>query len=138
FQYIADDGERKSIESNDVNEYLKVISGESFTAKDFRTWAGTVKTAAELCNCPPCRSQTAGRKNIVTAIKTVAADLGNTTAVCRKSYIHPIVFDAYMSGEVIRPTKRRLASSTALSAQESAVVALIERFSRRRSKSKAA
>ena len=112
FQYVDDDGQTKSIESSDVNDYLREICTESFTAKDFRTWAGTVFTAGELCGFPPPRSLTAAKKNILQAVKSVAARLGNTTAVCRKSYIHPVVFDAYLDGEVVKPSKRRLASST--------------------------
>jgi len=138
FQYVDDAGELKGIESSDVNEYIREICSEAFTAKDFRTWAGTVMAACELCQFPPHRSQTAAKKNVVAAIKTVAGRLGNTTAVCRKSYIHPVVFDAYLDGDVIKPGRRRIPSAAALSAEEAAVVALLERRTRRRSQSRAA
>jgi DNA topoisomerase-1 len=137
FQYVDDDGHRKAIESSDVNDYLREISSESFTAKDFRTWAGTVFTACELSRFPPHRSQTAAKKNILQAIKSVATRLGNTTSVCRKCYIHPAVVDAYIDGDVIKPAKRRRLSRSRLSPQETAVVALIARMSRRARRSAA-
>jgi len=131
FQSVDDKGQRKAIDSGDVNDYIREICSESFTAKDFRTWAGTVRTACELLKFPPHHTQTAAKKNIVTAIKTVAARLGNTAAVCRKSYIHPSVFDAYLDGEVIKVSKRSSRNRNALSAQEEAVVALLEKWAGR-------
>jgi DNA topoisomerase-1 len=128
FQYVDDAGERKGIESSDVNDYIKTICNEAFTAKDFRTWAGTVMTALELARFPPHRSTRAAKKNIVRAIETVAARLGNTASVCRKCYIHPLVFDAYMAGDVVKPSRRGPTGRSRLSPQESAVVALIERM----------
>jgi DNA topoisomerase-1 len=128
FQYVDDAGERKGIESSDVNDYIRTICNEPFTAKDFRTWAGTVMTAVELARFPPHRSHRAAKKNIVRAIETVAARLGNTTSVCRKCYIHPLVFDAYLAGDVVKPSRRRLTGRPQLSPQEAAVVALIERM----------
>jgi len=127
FQYVDDAGERKGIESSDVNDYIKTICNEAFTAKDLRTWAGTVMTALELARFPPHGSTRAAKKNIVRAIEAVAARLGNTTSVCRKCYIHPLVFDAYMAGDVVKPSRGRLTGRRRLSPQESAVVALIER-----------
>jgi DNA topoisomerase-1 len=138
FQYIDDAGERKGIESSDVNDYLREICTESFTAKDFRTWAGTVLTASELSQFPLHRSKHAAKKNIVKAIDSVAMRLGNTTSVCRKCYIHPAVVDAYLEGEAIKTSNRRLAARSRLSPQEAAVVALISRWSKRRATSKAA
>jgi DNA topoisomerase-1 len=137
FQYVDDAGERRAIESSDVNDYLREICSESFTAKDFRTWAGTVYTASALSQFPPHRSTSAAKKNILRAIESVANRLGNTTSVCRKSYIHPAVVDAYMDGDVIKPSKRRLGGSR-LSPQEAAVVSLLARWSRRRLASQAA
>jgi DNA topoisomerase-1 len=138
FQYIDDAGERKGIESSDVNDYLREICTESFTAKDFRTWAGTVLTACELSQFPLHRSKHAAKKNIVKAIDSVAMRLGNTTSVCRKCYIHPAVVDAYLEGEAIKTSNRCLAGRSRLSPQETAVVALISRWSKRRATSKAA
>jgi DNA topoisomerase-1 len=127
FQYVDDAGERKGIESSDVNDYIKSICNEPFTAKDFRTWAGTVMTALELARFPPHRSHRAAKQNIVRAIETVAARLGNTSSVCRKCYIHPRVLDAYMAGDVVKRSTRRQTGRGRLSPHESAVVALIER-----------
>ena len=98
FQYLDDDGEPRAIDSDDVNAYLREIAGEEFTAKDFRTWAGTVLAARSLRDLGLFETQTAMKANIVTAIDDVAARLGNTRAVCRSSYIHPAVLLGYESG----------------------------------------
>jgi DNA topoisomerase-1 len=86
------------VTSQDVNAYLKEITGEDFTAKDFRTWAGTVLAATALREFDAPTSMTHGKKNVVQAIEAVAGILGNTPAVCRKSYIHPVVVEGYMDG----------------------------------------
>jgi DNA topoisomerase-1 len=114
FQYVDDDGARQVIGSADVNAYLRGISGEDFTAKDFRTWAGTVLAATELAQTRKSASSAEAKRNIVKAVEAVARRLGNTKAVCRKSYIHPAVFDAYLEGTAITPG-------------ESGVVAVIRR-----------
>src|SRR6185369_13967560 len=98
FQYVDDEGVRRSIDSADVNDYLREISGEDFTAKDFRTWAGTVLAAMALRAFEKCGSKAEAKKNITTAVKAVAQRLGNTPAVCRKCYIHPHVLDSYLEG----------------------------------------
>jgi DNA topoisomerase I len=98
FQYLDDDGQRHSIESSDVNAYLRDISGSDFTAKDFRTWNGTVLALRYLNVCEPPSSATAGKRFISNAIKSVARALGNTPAVCRKAYVHPVVLNAYLTG----------------------------------------
>ena len=98
FQYLDDDGNRTSIDSSGVNEYLKSITTEDFTAKDFRTWWGTVLAVLELRRFEPCESATQVKKNMVEAIKAVAERLGNTPAVCRKCYVHPVVLDSYSNG----------------------------------------
>jgi DNA topoisomerase-1 len=98
FQYIDDDGTHQDVTSQDVNAYLKEITGEDFTAKDFRTWAGTVLAATALREFDAPTSMTHGKKNVVQAIEAVAGILGNTPAVCRKSYIHPVVVEGYMDG----------------------------------------
>jgi DNA topoisomerase-1 len=92
------DGTRHDITAGDVNDYLREIGGEEFTAKDFRTWSGTVLAALCLLGIGPCENKTAGKKNVTQAVKQVAARLGNTPAVCRKAYIHPGVIEAYLSG----------------------------------------
>jgi DNA topoisomerase-1 len=100
FQYIDEDGQRQAIDSGDVNDYLREVSGQDFTAKDFRTWAGTVSAALELYGVGVCESATATKKAIVQAVKSVAQQLGNRPATCRKYYIHPAIFEAYQSGSL--------------------------------------
>jgi DNA topoisomerase I len=102
FQYVALDGTLHGIDSGDVNEYIGRIAGEEFTAKDFRTWAGTVLAVRTLCAVAPCASKGRVHQNIVDCIKTVAARLGNTPAVCKRSYVHPAVLTAYRAGALTR------------------------------------
>jgi DNA topoisomerase-1 len=99
-QYVDDDGEVRDIASDDVNEYLREISGGDFTAKDFRTWAGTVLAYRALRALQPADSATAMKKNVVAVMRETAGRLGNTPAVARKSYVHPAVLEAYMDGRV--------------------------------------
>jgi DNA topoisomerase-1 len=131
FQYLDAEGRQQTIDSADVNDYLRQISGQDFTAKDFRTWAGTVLAAQALAGVAGFRSSAEAKRNIVKAIESVAKRLGNTKAVCRKCYIHPAILDAYMDGATIQTIKARAAklsrSRNALSAPESAVVGIIER-----------
>jgi len=101
FQYLDDEGNVHAIGSADVNDYLRAISGEDYTAKDFRTWAGTVLAALALRETAEFASQTEARRNIVRAIESVAERLGNTPAVCRKCYVHPGVLGAYLGGTVV-------------------------------------
>lgn len=98
FQYVDDDGQRHSISSHDVNEYLQEISGEEFTAKDFRTWHGTLSAAEALHLAGPAETKAEAKRNVKEAIEHAARHLGNTPAICRKSYIHPGVIDAYNEG----------------------------------------
>ena len=98
FQYLDHDGNEHHIGSADVNEYLRDISGHHFTAKDFRTWAGSVLAATMLREFEPFSTATQAKKNVVEAVKAVAAKLGNTPSVCRKCYIHPVVLEAYLGG----------------------------------------
>ena len=131
FQYIDDDGRRQTIDSADVNAYLREITGQEFTAKDFRTWAGTVLAAQALAALATFKSNREAKRNVVTAIESVARKLGNTKAVCRKCYIHPAILDAYMDGSTIQTIKARASKLTrsrpALSEHEAAVVGIIER-----------
>ena len=99
FQYVDDKGDRQTICSDDVNSYLRHISGDDFTAKDFRTWAGTVLAAQALARLARFTSQTEAKRNVVQAIAGVAKRLGNTKSVCRKCYIHPAILAAYMDGK---------------------------------------
>ncbi len=109
FQYLDEDDQRHTIDSADVNDYLHEITGQHFTAKDFRTWAGTVLAAEMLRQFQPFESLTQARKNVVEAIKTVAKRLGNTPSVCRKCYIHPAVLDHYLSGSMMAAIETEVA-----------------------------
>jgi len=128
FQYRDDNGEVKTVDSSDVNEYLH----RHFTAKDFRTWAGTVFAARALADLAPAPSPTATKREMVKAIDQVAKRLGNTRAVCRACYIHPAVLDAYASGVTLKTMTAPRKRIAGLSADESAVLALLA--SARRSK----
>ena len=101
FQYVDDSGPRQVIDSADVNEYLREISGQDFTAKDFRTWAGTVLAARALQLHEPPETDTQAKKNLVAAVEAVAGVLGNTKSVCRKCYIHPAILDAYLDRSIV-------------------------------------
>ncbi len=126
FQYYDEDGKHQSIESADVNEYLRTITGEDFTAKDFRTWGGTVMAVRALCECEPCEDEKQAQKNIVQSVKDVSKHLGNTAAVCRKYYISPVILDAYLNGSLLEVWKRHQhkhsKSQYALSAEEQTVM----------------
>jgi DNA topoisomerase-1 len=97
FQYVDDEGEVRAVTSEDVNEHVRAISGQEFTAKDFRTWSGTVLAAQALVAAGGFRSEREAKVKVGEAIKSVAAKLGNTPAVCRACYVHPAVLDAYRS-----------------------------------------
>ncbi|HEX5342254.1 MAG TPA: DNA topoisomerase IB [Duganella sp.] len=103
FQYEDDDGNPHAIDSADVNDYLQAISGADYTAKDFRTWAGTVLAAVALQGYEKFDSETQAKKNLVQAIASVAQKLGNTPAICRKCYIHPAIIEAYLGGTILSP-----------------------------------
>jgi len=124
FQYLDDEGQRHAIESADVNAYIREISEGDFTAKDFRTWNGTVLAMRALRVCPPAESATAGKRLVAAAIKTVAAELGNTPTVCRKAYVHPVVVNAYLEGS-LQPDAGVL-RATELNPEEQCVVDLLE------------
>jgi DNA topoisomerase-1 len=123
FQYVDCDGGRRRIASDDVNAYLKDASGADFTAKDFRTWAGTVSAALALRDFAPFESEAGAKRNINRAVELVAEKLANTVAICRKCYIHPEVFNAYLAGAL---DLTRHASISGLSADETAVLAFLE------------
>jgi DNA topoisomerase-1 len=131
FQFLDDSGTQRDVRSDDVNAYLREISGEDFTAKDFRTWAGTVLAAMALREFEKVESGAQAKKNVVAAVETVSKRLGNTPAVCRKCYIHPHVFDSYLDGSLIKTIKRRaekeLASNGELTRNETAVLALLQK-----------
>lgn len=107
FQYLDDDGRRQDVKSSDVNDYLREISGQDFTAKDFRTWAGTVLAAMALQEFEQFDSKVQAKKNVVQAIESVAKSLGNTPAICRKCYVHPEIINAYLERELLETLKAR-------------------------------
>ena len=128
FQYVDDDGEVRTIGSADVNEYLREISGDDFTAKDFRTWAGTVLAAMALRELDGFESEAGAKRNIRQAIESVAKALGNPQAVCRKCYVHPAVIEGYLEGDTIpKRGPAPPASLAGLARQEYAVLRLLER-----------
>jgi len=111
FQYLDSEGQRHSIEASDVNDYLRALTpGDdlSFTAKDFRTWAGSVLTCTLLRELEPFASETEAKHNVVQAIKSVAKRLGNTPSVCRKCYIHPAVLDSYLGGRMMQTLEKQV------------------------------
>lgn len=100
FKYVDDENKRHSIDSGDVNDYLKEVTNLDFTAKDFRTWFGTVLAAEELYDLGEFDSEKQAKKNIVQAIEYVAKELGNRPATCRKYYVHPAILEAYREGSL--------------------------------------
>ena len=133
FQYLDEDGQRHAIGSSDVNQYLREISGSDFTAKDFRTWNGTVLAMRYLRVCQAPASATEGKRTVSAAIKSVARELGNTPAVCRKAYVHPVVLNAYTEG-FLEPEARLVQVTPALgvSDEEQCVLALLKRRTEQR------
>ena len=123
-----------------MNAYLKQVTGEDYTSKDFRTWAGTVLAAQMLKELDEFRSDSQAKKNIVQAVEAVAKRLGNTKAVCRKCYIHPAIFDAYLDGSMLKTVAqraRRARAADALSSGEAAVLGLLQRRLARQTKRRA-
>ena len=131
FQYLDEDGRRQRLTSQDVNAYLREIAGEEFSAKDFRTWSGTLLAAIALREFERFDSHAQAKKNVVQAIESVAKRLGNTPSICRKCYIHPAVLDAYFRGETVKILRRKAARSlgrlSQLSPEEAVVLAFLER-----------
>jgi DNA topoisomerase I len=129
FQYLDADGVEQTVGSGDVNDYLREITGEDFTAKDFRTWTGTTLALAALEEIGPSPDEREAKSAIVRAIDRVAEQLNNTRAVCRKYYVHPMVFEHYLAGTATngkrsRPT-RKPAPPTSLTPDERAVIRLL-------------
>jgi DNA topoisomerase-1 len=113
FQYVDENGVRCAVDSADVNEYIRDITAQDFTAKDFRTWAGAVLAAGELCAAGACRNEKERRKTIVNAVRQVARRLGNRPATCRKYYIHPAILDAYSDGSLFASMEQGIEQQTA-------------------------
>lgn len=107
FGYLDENGEHRDVKSQDVNEYLHEIMGEQFTAKDFRTWAGTVLAAIALRELTGFQSQKEAKGNVVRAIESVSKMLGNTPTICRRCYVHPQVLEGYLEGATIATIAQR-------------------------------
>jgi DNA topoisomerase-1 len=130
FQYVDDEGERRAVTSSDVNAYLHEITGQDITAKDFRTWAGTVLAAMALKEIGAAENQTRAKKNIRAAIGRVAERLGNTVTICRKCYVHPEVVTGYLGGTLVDDIEKaatgRRRAPEGLEAEEAAVFAYLD------------
>ena len=131
FQYVDDDGNRQVVQAEDVNAYLREAAGREVTAKDFRTWAGTMHAAEALREVGPAASIKAAEKNIKIAVDRTAAMLGNTRSVCRKYYIHPALLEAYLEGSVLPPApplgwRERQASGPTLRYHEAEVLEFLK------------
>jgi DNA topoisomerase-1 len=107
FKYLDDEGKRQTVQAEDVNQYLQDVTGRDITAKDFRTWAGTMLVAEALRKTGPAKTKREAEKNIVAAVDITAKRLGNTRSVCRKYYIHPALIEAYLEGSVLPPLPER-------------------------------
>jgi len=136
FQYLDEGGERQSIDSSDVNAYLREATGKDFTAKDFRTWAGTVLATHALAEFEPFETETEAKRNVVDAVKCVAAQLGNTPAICRSCYVHPDVFELYREGDLSEALREARGVRRGLDAKEASVLRLLRR-ERRKAKGRA-
>lgn len=143
FAYVDDDGQARDVTSDDINDYLREVAGEEFTAKDFRTWAGTVLAALALREFEAFGTQAQAKKNVVAAIERVAERLGNTPSVCRKCYVHPAVLDSYLDGSMLESLRRRAKKELderagSLRPEEAAVLALLENRLAREAKGRSA
>ena len=130
FGYVDEDGTVRDITSQDVNDYLRAIAGEEFSAKDFRTWAGTVMAAIALREFEGFSSEKQAKRHVLQAVEAVAKMLGNTPAVCRRCYIHPAILDGYIAGQTVATPQHSAehhlrGSLTKLRPEEAAVMMLL-------------
>lgn len=131
FQYYDEQGNHKAIDSGMVNHYLKSISGEDFTAKDFRTWSGSVQALLAFRDIEPSDTETGKKKNIVAALDMVASHLGNTRTVCRKYYVHPVIIDLYENQKLHNyltelAALEKKSGKTGLAAEEQLLLRILE------------
>jgi DNA topoisomerase-1 len=128
FRY-RDGGRWQDLDARDVNDYLQQVTGFPYTAKDFRTWGGTLRAATVLADIGPTRSKAEGKRNVALAMRLVAGELGNTPTICRKSYVHPIVITKYLRSQTIQfPSARpRRARRFAHSPEECALIDFLDR-----------
>jgi len=130
FQYLDDDGQRQTIGSGDVNGYIREITGQEFTAKDFRTWAGTMLAAEALAAMDAGDSEKERKSAIVQAVDQVAGHLNNTRAICRKYYVHPLIFESFLAGTLAGQLEAGGKPPTGLTAHEAAVISLLKKAAR--------
>ena len=128
---MDEEGQRRNVTSQDVNDYLREITGEEFTAKDFRTWAGTVLAALALNEQEAFKNKTQAKKNIKDAIAAVSKVLGNTPTICRKCYVHPAVLETYLSGGIIEGLEQKAGETLSkkrgdLRSEEAAVMSFLQ------------
>ena len=143
FQYLDENGEPQKIGSSDVNEYLREIAGEEFSAKDFRTWAGTVLAAIVLREFEKFETKKQAKRNLVQAVERVASRLGNTPAVCKKCYIHPVVMESYLEGQTLEQLEARAEDAikhglTKLTEEEQAVLDFLKKRLKEKTRKEAA
>lgn len=127
FQYVDENGEAHSVNSSDVNEYLHELTGEDYTAKDFRTWLGTMLSTLTLLEMTNYNSQQEAKKNIDEAIRLVAEQLGNTPRICRNCYIHPAVFETYLNADKWSHWRRCIAATGKKKCAEEIAIDFLER-----------
>lgn len=130
FQYVDDDGARRQVTSTEVNDYLRAVTGRQVTAKDFRTWTGTVLAALALCEYEKADSEAAAKRNVRDAIESVAARLGNTPTICRQCYVHPQIIDAYLADDLKLDLRGRIddtLTTAALRPEEEQVLRFLKR-----------
>ena len=132
FQYLDEDGHRQPVDSADVNAYLREVSGADITAKDFRTWAGTVLASIALQEFEAVDSQARMKKNVKAAIESVAKKLGNTVTICRKCYVHPHVIGSFLDGHLLEDIKQEVEAELSegganLKPAEAALLGLLSR-----------
>ena len=132
FTYLDDDGEAHAVQSEDVNDYLREITGDDFTAKDFRTWAGSILAARFFREAEIAPETNGAKKELVRAIARVAEELGNTPAVCKKCYIHPAVIAAYLAGGLKPIEEKEDQDPYKLSAEERGLLTLLSAASTER------
>ena len=135
FQYVDERGRQRSVSASDVNRYLREATGYAFTAKEFRTWQGTVQAAMHLVRSDRCTSLRAAKRALKAAVEAASLQLGNTAAICRKAYVHPAVFEAFLDGSLKSELSAQLAraerkSLAGYSPEEWAVLAWLERHTR--------
>ncbi len=132
FHYLDENAEPRGVDSADVNAYLHEVAGDEFTAKDFRTWAGTVQASLALQECAAFETEAQAKRNVTEVIKLVSRQLGNTPAICRKCYVHPAVLDSYLAGTLAEALAQKVSAAaqmpSALKAEETALMALLDRL----------